>query len=149
MATTINGVSRYAVTGANIIDAAYVDLDGRMSRPSQIEMGFVANTSAASQYFHAPGDGVLTAVRYNGSVTTDGTKTMTLTVKNGTTTMLTAATALYDDDPVLTAGTVATVGLSATASSLVVSEGDIIHVSHTGGTGSGNASVMLVFELSG
>ena len=146
MATTINGVSRYA---QNFVIATYADLDDRMSRPSRIELGFVANTSVAAQYFAAPGTGKLVAVRYSGSVTTDATATMTLTVENGTTTMLLAATALYDADPVLTAGTTEAVTLSATASSLAVTEGDIIEVSHTGGTGSGNAGVMLVFDLDG
>lgn len=139
---------RYSST-AGQATTTYPDLDDRMSRPSSVELGFVANTSEAVQYFAAPGDGTLAAVVYNGSVTTDATKTMTLKVLNGATTMLTAATALYDADPVLTAGTPVDVGLSATAASIAVSKGDIIYVSHTGGTGSGNASVQLVFDLDG
>lgn len=131
------------------VDTSYADLDDRMSRPSSVEVGFVANTSEVVDYFAAPGDGTLVAVRYNGSVTTDATKTMELKVLNGATTMLTGASGLYDADPVLTAGTPVDVGLSATAASLEVSQGDIIYVSHNGGTGSGNASVQLIFDLDG
>jgi hypothetical protein len=55
-------------------------------------------------------------------------------------------TTLYDADPVLTAGTTVQAVLSATAANLVVALGDIIKVGMTGGTGSGNAGVVLVWE---
>jgi hypothetical protein len=146
MADTINGVERYA---QNFVITTYADLDDRMSRPKSIEVGFVANTSVAAQYFAAPGDGKLAAVVVQGSVTSDATKTYTFTVENGTQTMLLGANVLYDADPILTADTAAYPALNATAANLAVSAGDIIEVTMTGGTGSGNASVLLVFDLDG
>ena len=144
MSTTINGVARYATVAVN---TAYADLDDRFNRPASIETGFVANTSAASQYFAAPGKGSLAAVVVQGSVTSDATKTYTFTVTNGSTEML--ATTLYDADPVLTANTAAYPTLSTVANAVDCDAGDIIKVTFTGGTGSGNATVLLVFELDG
>jgi ethanolamine utilization microcompartment shell protein EutL len=142
MSDTINGVSRYAdVT----VDTSYADLDERMSRPSYLSVGFVANTSAASQYVAAPGDGKLVAVVVQGSVTSDATKTYTLTVTRGASTEL-LGTTLYDASPVLTAHTAAFPVLVADTT---VKAGDILKVTFTGGTGSGNFSVLMVFDLVG
>lgn len=142
MADTINGVSRYADVAVN---AAYADLDDRMNRPAFVSAGFVANTSAASQYFAAPGDGILKAVAVQGSVTSDATKTYTLTITRGASTEL-LGTTLYDAAPVLTANTVAYPTLVADTT---VKAGDILKVTFTGGTGSGNFSVLMVFDLAG
>jgi hypothetical protein len=131
------------------VNTAYADLDDRMSRPINVELGFVANTSIATEYFAAPGDGHLVDVVVQGSVTSDATKTYTLTVENGTQTMLLGASQVYDADPILTADTAAFPALNATRANLAVSTGDIIEVSHTGGVGSGNVSVLLIFELDG
>ena len=145
MSTTINGVERYA---QDFTTTAYADLDNRMSRPAYIACGFVANTSAASQYFAAPGNGKLVGVVVQGSVTSDATKTYTLTITRGASTAM-LGTTVYDADPVLTANTAAYPTLTTTEADLEVSAGDIIKVTFTGGTGSGNFSALLVFDLNG
>jgi hypothetical protein len=142
MSTTINGVSRY--NGVSV-DTSFEELDNVMSRREVVSCGFVANTSAASQYFAAPCDGKLVAVAVQGSVTSDATKTYTLTITNGASTAM-LGTTVYDADPVLTANTVAYPTLTSTAADLVVTTGDIIKVTFTGGTGSGNFSVVMYFE---
>lgn len=143
MATTINGVSRYASDGT--ANTAFADLDDQMNNPYIVSCGFVANTSAASQYFAAPGAGFLKSVVVQGSVTSDATKTYTLTITKGASTQL-LGTTLYDADPVLTANTAAYPTLVADTS---VAAGDILKVTMTGGSGSGNLSVLMVFELDG
>lgn len=109
---------------------------------------FDANTSEDVKYIMAPSNGILKEFNVQGSVTSDGTKTYTLTcvnVSNSNAVMI--GTTVYDDDPVLTAGTKASATLSTTAANLAVDDGDLIKVSHTGGTGSGDAVIQLVFEL--
>lgn len=110
-------------------------------------LGFVANTSKATQYITAPCAGKLKNVTVMGDVTSDGTATYTIEVVNESNSDVDMiGTTEYDADPVLTAGTAAEATLSSTAANLVVSKGDIISVSHTGGTGSGNAGVVVEFE---
>jgi len=108
---------------------------------------WTANTSEEVKYFMAPSGGILKAVYVSAIVTSDATKTYTFTVKNlSNTDAAMIGTTLYDADPVLTADTVATVTLSATAANLAVDRGDLIEVAMTGGTGSGAAAIQLVFE---
>ena len=110
-------------------------------------LGFVANTSEAIQYVSAPCAGKLKNVTVMADVTSDATKTYTVTVtnkNNSDAAML--GTTLYDADPILTAGTAAEASLSATAANLAVDKGDVIAVSMTGGTGSGNVGILLEWE---
>lgn len=115
---------------------------------SLADLSFQANTSEHIEYIQAPCSGVLKACYIQGSVTSDATKTYTITVTNKSNSdaaML--GTTLYDADPVLTAFTVAAATLSTTAANLAVDRGDMIAVSHTGGTGSGAVAIQLVFEI--
>jgi hypothetical protein len=110
-------------------------------------LAFVANTSAAYEWVTAPYAGVLSAVYVSADVTSDATKTYTIVCTNETNSdAAMIGTTLYDADPVLTAGTPLQAVLSATAANLVVALGDVIKVGMTGGTGSGNAGVILVWE---
>lgn len=109
---------------------------------------FAANTSTDTKYFMAPSAGNLKAVYVIGTVTSDATKTYTITVKNlSNSDAAMIGTTLYDADPVLTADTVASATLSTTAANLAVDRGDLIEVTHTGGTGSGAVGLQLVFEV--
>jgi hypothetical protein len=113
-----------------------------------ITLSFQANTSEAIEYFICPSASKLKAFYTQAAVTSDATKTYTLSasnVSNSAAAML--GTTLYDADPVLTAGTVAAATLSGTAANLVVDKGDLIAVSMTGGTGSGAVAIELVFEV--
>jgi|LGVF01.1.fsa_nt_gb hypothetical protein len=113
-----------------------------------ITLSFQANTSEAIEYFVCPSAGVLKSFLTQATVTSDATKTYTLSasnVSNSAAAML--GTTLYDADPVLTAGTAAAAVLSGTAASLVVDKGDLVAVSMTGGTGSGAVAVELTFEV--
>lgn len=114
----------------------------------QIATGLAANTSAATTYYTVPGDGILTKGIVTGSVTSDGTKTYTYVVTNVTASKtMTAASQVWDADPVLTAGTPANLTLSTTAADVAVTKGDVISIAFTGGTGSGTTSVILDFEI--
>jgi hypothetical protein len=105
---------------------------------------FVANTSSEKRYLVAPCSGILARVRVQGTVTSDATKTYTYVVTNETKAdVMTAASQVYDADPVLTANTYADLSLDSTG--VAVTEGDMIEVDFTGGTGSGLTAVELVF----
>lgn len=115
---------------------------------SIVEVWFVANTSTATKYIMAPSNGVLKEFNVQGSVTSDGTKTYTLTcVNKSNSDAAMIGTTVYDDDPVLTAFTAASATLSTTTANLAVDDKDMILLTHTGGTGSGDVVVQLVFEL--
>lgn len=108
---------------------------------------WVANTSAAVQYVTAPFDGVLKQALCSADVTSDATATYTFLVTNQSNSDVELlATTLFDADPVLTAGTPSAATLSTTTANLSVSKGDIISVSMAGGTGSGNAGLVLTWE---
>jgi hypothetical protein len=114
----------------------------------QICAGLAANTSAATTYYTVPGDGVITAAVVTGSVTSDATKTYTYVITNVTASKtVTAASQVYDADPVLTAGTPASLTLSTTAADVAVTKGDVISIAFTGGTGSGTTSVIVDVEI--
>lgn len=114
----------------------------------QICAGLAANTGVAYTYYTVPGDGILKSGTIVGSVTSDGTKTYTYVVTNDTASKtMTAASQVWDADPVLTAGTPAYLTLSTTAADVAVTKGDVIKIAFTGGTGSGTTSVILDFEL--
>ena len=114
----------------------------------QIAAGLAANTSAATTYYTVPGDGILKKGVVTGSVTSDGTKTYTYVVTNVTANKtMTAASQVWDDAPVLTAGTPANLTFSTTAADVAVTKGDVISIAFTGGTGSGTTSVILDFEI--
>lgn len=110
-------------------------------------VSFESNTSEDTKYIAAPCDGKLVQATVQGTVTSDATATYTVTVTNKSNSdaaML--GTTVYDDDPVLTAFTAANPTLSTTEADLVVEKGDMIEVSMTGGTGSGEVAVLLTFE---
>lgn len=115
---------------------------------SIVEVWFPANTSEAIKYIMAPSNGILKEFNVQGTVTSDATKTYTITCTNKSNSdaaML--GTTVYDADPVLTAFTAASATLSTTAANLAVDDKDALAISHTGGTGSGDLVVQLVFEL--
>lgn len=109
---------------------------------------FTANTSEAIKHVMAPSGGILKEINVQGTVTSTATATYTIAVTNVSySDAAMNATTLYDADPVLTAGTMASVTLSTTAANLAVDDGDLIAISHTGGTGSGAVVVQFVWEL--
>jgi len=115
---------------------------------SIVEVWFPANTSEDIKYVMAPSNGVLKEFNVQGTVTSDGTKTYTITCTNKSNSdaaML--ATTVYDADPVLTAFTASSATLSTTTANLAVDDKDCLAISHTGGTGSGDLVVQLIFEL--
>jgi len=115
---------------------------------SIVEVWFVANTSTATKYIMAPSNGVLKEFNVQGTVTSDATKTYTLTcVNKSNSDAAMIGTTVYDADPVLTAFTAASATLSTTAANLAVDDKDMILLTHTGGTGSGDVVVQLIFEL--
>ena len=121
---------------------------GNSQQRYQICAGLAANTSAATTYYTVPGDGVITAAVVTGSVTSDATKTYTYVITNVTASKtVTAASQVYDADPVLTAGTPASLTLSTTAADVAVTKGDVISIAFTGGTGSGTTSVIVDVEI--
>lgn len=109
---------------------------------------YAANTSTDTKYFMASSNAVLKAVYVQGTVTSDATKTYTITVVNKSNSdAAMVGTTLYDADPVLTAFTKASATLHATAANIAVDRGDLIEITHTGGTGSGAVGLQLVFEI--
>ena len=123
------------------------DSKGNSESRFQICTGLAANTSAATTYYTVPGDGILKNGTIVGSVTSDATKTYTYVVANVTASKtMTAASQVWDADPVLTVGTPAYLTLSTTAADVAVTKGDVISIAFTGGTGSGTTSVILDFE---
>lgn len=145
MSTTINGVVRYAQNFLIVTDAGS---DNVMGEQADMMASFPNTTGATVDFAYiAARAGILKFGYVQGSVTSDATKTYTVTavnISNSSAAML--GTNLFDADPVLTAGTKAALVLSGTADNLVVAEGDMIVVSVAGGTGAGDASVELVFE---
>lgn len=114
----------------------------------QICAGLAANTSAATTYYTVPGDGVIKEAVVTSSVTSDSTKTYTYVITNVTANKtVTAASQVFDDSPVLTAGTPAELTLSTTAADVAVTKGDVISIAFTGGTGSGTTSVIIDVEI--
>ena len=103
---------------------------------------FVANTSSEKRYLVAPCSGILARVRVQGTVTSDATKTYTYVVVNRTVPD-TMGGETYAGSLVLTAYTYADISLDSTG--VAVTEGDMIEVDFTGGTGSGLTAVELVF----
>jgi hypothetical protein len=147
MADTINGVERYA---QNFVIATDSGSDNVMGEQS-VFCNFPNTGGATVDFaFSAPKKGTLKFAYVQGSITSDATKTYTITavnISNSSAAML--GTNLYDADPVLTAGTRASMVLSATAANLDVDEGDLVVVTVVGGAGAGDASVEMVFEYDG
>ena len=145
MATTINGVERYA---QNFVVATDAGSDNVLREQADVMSSHPNTTGATIDFaYTAARAGILKFGYVQGSVTSDATKTYTVTavnISNSSAAMF--GTNLFDADPVLTAGTKAALTLSATAANLVVAEGDLIVISVAGGTGSGDASVEMVFE---
>ena len=146
MATTINGVVRYA---QNFVVATDAGSDNVMKEQADV-MSSNPNTSSATvdHVYQAARAGILKFAYLQGSVTSDATKTYTATIVNhsNSSAAMLAASQLYDADPVLTAGTRAALTVSATAANLVVAEGDLIVITVAGGAGAGDASIEMVFE---
>lgn len=137
-----------AIIATNTTRPAVNDRSYGYGATSIIAVWFDANTSIDTKYIMAPSNGVLKEFNVQGSVTSDGTATYTLTcVNKSNSDAAMIGTTVYDDDPVLTAFTKASATLSTTAANLAVDDGDMILVSHTGGTGSGDVVIQLVFEL--
>lgn len=105
-----------------------------------------ANTAVDYVYVMAPNAGRVSEIAVQASVTSDATKTYTFVVTNESDASAEiVASTVFDDAPVLTAGTKA--ALSLTAANVQVNKGDLIRVAHTGGTGSGDVVVQFTFEL--
>lgn len=112
------------------------------------DVSFPANTSSTKIYTMAPCKGKIKKITVQGFVTSDGTKTYTYVVTNKTASKtITAASQIFDADPVLTAFTAADLTLSTTAADVAVSRGDMIEIDFTGGTGSGATAVQIVYEI--
>ena len=146
MSDTINGIERY--NKPVVVDVSDAGSDNVLREQADCMASFPNTTGATIDYVYtAARAGILKFGYVQGSVTSDATKTYTVTavnISNSSAAML--GTNLFDADPVLTAGTRAALTLSGTAANLVVDEGDMIVVSVAGGTGAGDAGVELVFE---
>lgn len=126
----------------------YKDRGNTSSAVPCVQTQHLANTSATLKYVVSPVSGVLKAADVQASITSDATKTYTFIIANVSNSgaVMTAASQVYDADPVLTAGTKASLSLSATAANLAVDKGDLISISMAGGTGSGLTCTALYFE---
>lgn len=111
-----------------------------------VQTQHLANTSATLKYVVAPVTGVLKFADVQASITSDATKTYTIILSNVSASKTMSTTTVFDDDPVLTAGTKASINLSTTAANVAVTRGDLISVSMAGGTGSGLTCTSLYFE---
>lgn len=135
--------------GQQPINATDSGANNTMKGRMEVSSSHPTTTGATIEHtFMVEQAGVLKFVYLNADVTSDATKTYTLTVANASNSgnSMVAASQLWDADPVLTAGTEVSAVVTATAADLVVAAGDLIEVAVAGGTGAGDAAVRLIFE---
>lgn len=142
MATTINGVSRYASDGS--VDTSFAGVDSQFGNLEVIQVPFGAASATTSVI--APFGGKLVAAYVTSQTTTDGTNTVTLAIKNesnSSAAMVTGVT--YDADPVLTTNVAQ--ALTVTTANAAVDKGDNIEVAYTEGGTIAGGCVALYFEM--
>lgn len=142
MATTINGVSRYAGVS---VDTSFNGIDSQMGNLIAVQQQFQAADEVYS--IMAPCGGKLVHAEVQSQTTTDGSNKVGLSLSNESNSAAAMfATTLFDDDPVLTSNTAADITLSTTAANLLVDQGDNLELTYdVTGTIAGGA-VILYFE---
>lgn len=142
MSTTINGVARYAQTP---VITTFNGMDSQMGNLVPVQVNIPSLTAAGVVYsVLAPCGGKVVAAYLQSQTTTDGTNKITVIVQNESNTSADiVASALYDDDPVVTTN-VAT-ALTVVAANSAVDKGDNIEVSWTAaGTIAGGAVLLFI-----
>jgi hypothetical protein len=125
MATTINGVSRY--NGQSVLTTFVPeDMMERHYEVVNIEFGDASVTKSVL----APCTGKVVHAQVQSQTTTSGSNKVSVTIANQTDAADIVATTLFDDDPVLTTNTAATLTLSTTAADLLVTKGDAIELAY-------------------
>lgn len=143
MATTINGVSRYASDGS--ANTAFAGMDSRFGGLVSVQVDFPSLTGAGAVYsVLAPCGGTVKAAYLQSQTTTDGTNKITVIVQNESNSSADiVASQLYDDDPVVTSNTAT--ALTVVAANAAVDRGDNIEVSWTAaGTIAGGAVILFI-----
>lgn len=140
MATTINGVSRYAVTGSNIVKDEFAGMDKRHDRLETVNLSLGNASTSATVYVSAPAGGKLVGMKLvdaTGATTTDVTVTnnsnsdAAMVSATNITTVADTAFDLYDN-------------FSTTAANLAVDGGDLLTV--TVAQAGGLCSAVMYFE---